>query len=540
MPSVHHTRVTTHHRPLQSVLLLLLALLLPTSLAQNEPITLTYAQSVAVTDLGPAYGAFLGYPSGYEVAYALYDRLVTFDSELNLVPQLATDWETSEDGLTWTFNLRNDVTFHDGTPFNAEAVRFNIERMMDPEINTTNRPLWDPIGGVKVLDEYTVTITTTEPYAMLLNTLAHGSGAVVSPSAVEANGSDSMTTNPVGAGPYRLESFNPGQEVVLTAFDDYWGGRPAVDRLVFRYVPEASTRLSALRAGSVDVVDAIPPQLASTLENDPEITIIAKPGLRPMGFAIMSEHPPLDDVRVRQALNYAVPREAIANGIFRGYAQAADSPLAFNTFGHRSIGGYEHDPEHARQLLEEAGWTDTDGDGVLDKDGEPLQLTMYTPEGLFPADVEVAEVTARSLQESGINVEIVKLESGGYWDYLRYPLAEIPWDLAMFGFNPSNADGAYHLDSLFTGNPDPNAAPIAWNITRYDNPTVNDLIGRAKTTIDPEQRAELLGQAQEPIWNDAPYIWLQVNEAIVATRSDVQGVEVWPIIFTIVRDARTE
>jgi ABC-type transport system substrate-binding protein len=516
---------------------LILACLTAFSLAQEGEKILVYGQSVPVTDLGPAYGAFLNYPAGYEVAFVLYDRLVTFDEELNIEPQLATSWETSDDGRTWTFKLRDGVKFHDGTDFNAEAVKFNVERMMDSERNTTNRPLWNPISGASVIDDYTVQITTAEPYSMLLNTLAHGSGAVVSPTAVEMYGDEGITTNPVGTGPYQLNSFNPGQEVVLSAFEGYWAGRPYLDQLVFRYIPEASTRIAALRSGSVHVVDGVSPQLASSLRNDPNVSVLTKPGLRPMGFVMMTQRPPLDDVRVRQALNHAVPREAIARTLFQGFAQSSDSPLAFNTFGHRGIGGYEHDPEKASALLAEAGWTDTDGDGVLDRDGEALELTIYTPEGLFPGDIDVTEVTANALGEVGIATNIVKIEKGGYWSHLRYAPAEIEWDIAMFGFNPSNAGGTYHLDALFTSNPDESGTPAAWNIARYHNEEVDALIGEAKVTIDPQSRANLLGQVQEIVWEDSPYIWLQVNEIISAARSDIEGVEVWPVIFTVIRNA---
>lgn len=516
--------------------LLAVTALFGVAFAQNKPSTITFAQSVAVTDLGPAYGAFLNYPAGYEVGYVIYDRLVTFNADLKIVPQLATSWETSSDGLTWTFHLRHGVKFQDGTPFDAQAVKFNIERMMDPKRNTTNRPLWDPIAGAKVVDPYTVQIITKKPYAMLLNTLAHGSGAIVSPTAIEKNGDKSMTTKPVGTGPYMLDSFTPGQEVVLKSFPDYWGGKPPVDRLVFKYVPDASTRVSALRAGQVDVIDDIPPQLAVTLKSDPNVSLIAKPGLRPMGFAINSNHPPFGDVRVRQALNYAVPRDAIAKNIFLGYAQPADSPLAFNTFGHKSIGGYSYDPAKAKQLLADAGWT-PGPNKMLQKDGKTLTLNMYTPEGLFPGDVDVAQVVAKSLEDIGIKVNITKLDKGGYWDYLRQPLDQLKWDAAMFGFNPSNGAGTYQMDSLFVSNPNPQQPPVAWNITRYDNSQVDSLVNQAKVTIDPQKRADLLGQAEKIVWNDAPYIWLQVNESISATRSNVAGVEVWPTLFTIVRDA---
>lgn len=505
-----------------------------TALAQGGRIV--YAQSVPVTALDPAHGAFLAYPGGYEVSFAIYDRLATFDESFTIVPQLATGWTASDDGLTWTFTLRDGVTFHDGTKFDAAAVVWNVERMIDADRNPTNRPLWNPIAGAVAVDDMTVAVTTHQPYSALLNTFAHGSGAMVSPAAAERYGDDQIATNPVGTGPFMLESFTPGQEVVLKAFAGYWGEATGTDELVFRYVPEAATRISALRTGEVDVIDSVPPQLALTLRTDPNVQVLTTPGLRPMGFALMTERPPLDDVRVRQALNYAIPKEAISAGVFQGFARPADSPLAFDTVGHVSVGDFAFDPARAGALLDEAGWT-MGPDGVRVKDGQRLEFSLYTPEGLFPGDVDIAEVVASSLADVGVAVNITKIERAGYWDELRKAPADIGWDIAQFGFNPSSADGTYHLDSLFTSNAPGAAAIGAWNIVRYANPEVDALIAQAKTSIDLEARDGYLAQVQQIVWADAPYIWLQVNEVISATRADVQGVRVWPVIFTITRDA---
>lgn len=523
-------------RPMFATLVtaLLLTLLGSPVLAQGGRIV--FGQSVPVTTLDPARGAFLAYPAGYEVSFAIYDRLVTFDAEFKIVPQLATSWTASDDGLAWTFALRPGVTFHDGTPFDADAVVFNVERMVSVERNPTNRPLWNPVAGAEAVDDLTVTIRTHAPFSALLNTLAHGSGAMVSPAAAERFGDDNIATNPVGTGPFMLESFNPGQEVVLKAFPGFWGTPSGTEELVFQYVPEASTRISALRTGQVDVIDSVPPQLALTLQSDPNVRVLTNPGLRPMGFAMMTERAPLDDVRVRQAINYAVPKDAIARGVFQGFARPADSPLAFNTVGHVTAGEFAFDPARAAGLLDEAGWAMGAG-GMRSKDGEQLELTLYTPEGLFPGDLDIAEVVASSLQDIGIAIDIVKIERASYWDELRKAPADIAWDLAQFGFNPSNADGTYHLDSLFTSNPPGAAAIGAWNIVRYDNPEVDALIEAAKTSIDLDARDAYLADVQRIVWADAPYIWLQVNEIISAVRSDVQGVEVWPVIFTIVREA---
>lgn len=507
------------------------------ALAGADDNTLVFGQSLPITDLGPAYEAFLNYPSGYEAAFVLYDRLVTFDDQLAIQPQLAESWTVSDDQTAVTFKLRSGAKFHDGTPVDAAAIKYNIDRMMNAEVNNTNRPLWDPIAGAEIVDDLTVTINTKGPYALLLNTLAHGSGAIVSPSALEANGQDSATQNPVGSGPYRMDAFEPGQEVTLVPFDDYWAGKPSLDKIVLRYIPEAATRVAALKSGSVDVIDNVPTHLISSIEESSDLKILSAPSLRPMGIAIQTTKPPLDNVSVRQALNHAVPVDAIAEKLFFGYAKPSNAPLAFNTFGHRANDRFAHDPEKAKALLAEAGYADSDGDGKVEKDGQTISLTLLTPEGQFSSDVQIAEVVANSLNAVGFDITIQKIEKGAYWDALRVPVAEASWDLGMFGFNPSNAAGSYHLDSLYTSNPDNAGRPAVWNIARYANADVDALLAKAKSTVDPAMRAELLGDAQEIIWQESPYVWLQVNDVISAASSDVNGVEVWPIVFTVVRNA---
>ena len=497
--------------------------------------TLVFGQRLSVTDIGPAYNAFLEYPSGYEASFVLYDRLVTFDDQLNFNPQLAESWTIADDQKSVTFKLRPGATFHDGTPINAEAIKFNVERMMDPEINTTNRPLWDPIAGADVVDELTVRLRTHEPYALLLNTLAHGSGAIISPAGIMANGQESETQNPVGSGPYMLESFNPGLELVLARYDAYWGGTPPLDKVIFRYIPEAATRVSALQSGDVDVIDAVPTHLIPQIEADDGLSLLTSPSLRPMGFAIQTTIPPLDNVDVRRAMNHAVPVEAIAEKLFQGQARASNSPLAFNTFGHSANAPFEYDPDKARELIAGAGLADSDGNGIVEHDGEDLVLTLVVVEGPYANGVLMAETAAAALQEVGIGVEIQKIEAGSYWDNLRLPVAEAGWHIGLFGFNPSNASGLYHLDSMFSSNPDNEGRPKVWNIPRFASDEVDALLNQAKVTVDGDARAAILADAQEIIWNAAPYIWLQVNNIISATRSELSGVEVWPVIFTIVR-----
>ena len=247
--------------------------------------------------LDSASGAFTGYPAGYEAALCIYDRLLDFDADMKIVPQLATSYEMSPDLMSMTLKLRAGVVFHDGTPCDAAAVKFNIERMMDKKRNTTNRPLWDPLTAVESPDAGDHRAAHRRRRSQRCRTRsrmvrARSCRPRTSPKLGEAG----VAQNPVGAGPYMLESFKPGQELVLKAFDKYWGGKQGADRLVFRSIPEAATRISALRTGAVDVIDAVPVQLVQSLAQDPNVQILRKAGLRPFGIAFNFVKESLQDV----------------------------------------------------------------------------------------------------------------------------------------------------------------------------------------------------------------------------------------------------
>ena len=491
--------------------------------------SLTYGQSVGVLTLDPVHGSYTLYPAGYEAGLCIYDGLLTFAPDMKIIPQLAASWTMAGDLKSCTLKLRAGARFHDGTPVDVAAVKFNIERLMDKQRNPTNRPLWDPVAGVDTPDASTVVLRLSQPFPQLPNSLAHPSGALVSPEAVAKYGEAGIAKNPVGAGPYRVASFDPGQQLVLEAFDGYWGGAPKTARLTLKTISEPSTRIAALRTGAADIIDSIPVALIAQLQQDPNITVIHVPGLRPIGFVINLTRPKLADPRVRQALNLAVPVEAIASKVFFGYARAPDSPLAFNTEGYAPVSKLVYDPAKAKSLLAAAGFGPA----------SPLQLEMFVSEGLFPNDVSVGEVVANALTQVGVKVDITKIEAGSYWDAMRQDRANIKWDIAMFGFNPANASGLYHLASLFKSNVDDAARPDVWNMARYRNPEVDRLLAAAGTEADRKQAAADLAKAQALIWHDNPYIWLQINENVSAVRKQVKGVEVWPILFTNVRHAAT-
>jgi ABC-type transport system substrate-binding protein len=516
----------------------LLALVLLTAAAGPATAqTLTYAQSVAVTAMdtaGPTIGTV--YPAGYEGMFLVYDNLVRFTETMAIEPQLATEWSTSADGRTWTFKLRRGVTFHDGTPFNADAVVFDVERQIDPKGNASNRPLWDPIASVKKVDDFTVAITTHKPYGALLNTLAHGSGGMVSPEGVKKHGAN-FKLNPVGAGPYMLEKWDVGSEVVLKRFDGYWGPKAPFARIVLKHVPDPATRLAMLQSGQADVINAVPVESVAQIQSLPTLEVIARPALRTFGFGLNLNRKAFQDVRVRHALNHAVDRAALIKAVFRGYATPIDSPLSPFTTGYAPVGTYDYNPDRAKQLLGDAGWK-PGPDGVLRKDGEAFEVSVLTPQGMLPKDLEVTQALQGFLGKVGVKATINKVEPAAFWDYLRVPPDKIAWDLVLFGFNPSNGDGGYHLSSLFASNPTRTERPKVWNFTWYTNPKLDSLLAESDQVVDAAKRKALLVEAAKLAWTDAPYVWLYAENVVVAKRKELKGVEVQPVVFTILRNAR--
>ena len=498
----------------------------------KAPTTLVYAQSLAVTSLDPAGMQPQAYPSGYEAAFAIYNGLVRFDKDLKFVPDLAKSWTTSADGLEWTFKLRQGVKFQDGTDFNADAVVKQYTRMLDPKINIGAYSLWSPITKIEKIDDYTVKITTKAPYSAFLNVMAHGSALIPSPTAVQNEGS-SYALHPVGTGPYKMNSFQPGTELDLTRYDDYYEGKPTYEKIIYRYVGDASARVAALKSGQADVIDAVPPEDVVDLKSDPNVDVIIKPALKIYGIALNQNTPALKDLKVRQALNYAVDKNAIAKALFMGYVTPLQSPLALNTTGSASFSEYKVDINKAKSLLDQAGWK-TGSDGIRTKDGNRLDLTLITPDGMYPKDVTLCETIQNQLKDVGVNVTINKVEKSTYWNKLRVPAASDKYDMALWGYNPSHGNGEIQMDSLFTSNPSATSPPTLWNFIWYNNPSVDSLLNDAKVQVDSTKFDASMKAAEKTVWDECPYIWLYSDDIITAKRSDVSGVTVLPVVFTLV------
>jgi len=490
-----------------STLLLALAMVVPVA-AQDD--TLTIASGTDIENMN--IHVVTSSPS-FSVLEHIYESLFQMTPEGELVPVLAESIEAVEETV-YVVKLREGITFTDGEPFNAEAAKANIEWVLDPENGAAFAFLLQ-VGGedvaVEVIDEYTLQMTTAIPFAPLPAHLSHGAFAMVSP-ALLAEGADAMASNAIGTGPYMLETWDRAEQVVLTRNDNYWGDAPEIGSLVFKVVPEAGARIIEVQSGTVDVAVRIPPADIAQLEADPNVNIEITPGLRTIYIFFNVTQPPFDDVRVRQAVNYAVDKDAIAASLFDGAALVSEAPFAPGIFGYSTQEPYARDLDKARELLDEAGVE------------EGATLVLYHPTERYPQDALVADAVRAQLAEVGLDVELRTLEWPQYVPFVRQPLEDNTVQFAMLGWGVPTMDADYALFALFHSS----SHPPGFNGAFYDNPEVDELLEFARSTLDQEERQAAYAEAIEIIWEDAPWLFLYSTIQVTAVRSDVEGFVVHP------------
>lgn len=440
-------------------------------------------------------------PSGMVALHAT-ETLLNADEEGNLMPGLATDWEFSEDATSMTLELREDVVFHDGEPFNAEAAKFNLDRFRE---NAVFAVLLEPIEEVVVVDEFTIRIETGEPFAPLPAHLTHDFIAMLSPANTPAEESVEI---PVGTGPFELTEWNRGEAILAEEFEDYWGEQPTLDELTFRFVPEPGARVAALEAGEVDTIQRVPPADRGRLEDNGDINVVEAPSVRTIYMGFNTQREPFDNPMVRRALNYCVDKEGIVNNVLDGIGRVSDAPMSPGLFGYEPQDVYEHDPERGRQMLAEAGFPDG------------LEIDMFGPSGRYLQDTLVAEAVQANLAECGVEADLTTLEFATYLDTIQEPNPEdAPFDMFLLGWGCVTLDADYCLFNLFHSGEWPPAA----NNSYFDDPVVDALLEKARTTDDQEERAELYAEANTQIWETAPWIFLHSESQLNAERANVNG-----------------
>jgi peptide/nickel transport system substrate-binding protein len=459
------------------------------------------------------------------VAYCVYDFLTVVTSDFELHPGLAKSWDVSSDDKVYTFYLKEGVKFHDGTDLNAEAVKFNFDRILDPEMQSQTKSRLGPVESVEAVDEYTVKVQLSQPYGPFLASLADIPAAIASPTAIEKWGADYIS-NQVGSGPFMWGEYVPKDHIKLVVNPDYnWApevfgrqGPALLDSITFRFIPEPGTRLAVLQTGEVHGTAEILESYVLELEADPafEIVYTYPPGMS-MQYEINTTLAPTDDILVRQAILYAVDQEAIVDIVYSGVPGPAEGPLVATLYGHSDTvkNMYPYSPQKAEELLEQAGWTDSDGDGIRDKDGKPLVIQVANMNwGQLP---EVGQVVQAQLREVGIDLQL---------EQLSYPAAlqkgrEGTVNMTSTGLGRQN--GTILMDFFHSKN-----AESGYNWSKIRNAELDSILEEAYATDDWGEQTRLYQQAEDIIMENALVLPIQDYAFIYGLSSKLKDVTYYP------------
>ena len=461
--------------------------------------------------------------ASWRVARQIYDTLVGFESgTFAPKPGLATEWEISEDGLTYTFTLREGVKFHDGTDFNADAVVFNIERWWDENNEYHDGEFGNVVsffGGfkgdekciisdVKALDGTHVEITLSQVYPAFLARLTDPSTAIISPEAIKAQ-RDAIGQNPVGTGPFMFESWAPNDNITLTKNPDYWDGAPAIDKLIFKVIPDNTARLTALQSGEIDIMDSLNPSDFPVVDQDPALQVIERPAINCGFFWINTTKAPFDNVKVRQALNMAINKEGIISSLYNGLAIPAKSVLSPSSWAYNpDMQDYAFDAAAAKSLLAEAGYPD----------GFDMKITVRSEaRAYFPQPLKLAEIMQANLKDIGITAS-VETADGSTYSGMVYGG---DYDIAAWGTGGNDPDPALAINHYF--NKATASGERAQNSARWENDEATDLLNTAQSILDQEERAGMYREVQQIVHDEAIIIPIVHVKAMLAAAQYVQG-----------------
>ncbi|OKH86357.1 ABC transporter substrate-binding protein [Thalassospira sp. TSL5-1] len=493
--------------------------------AQTPPGVLLVGQIAEPKSLDPAADTAV---NDFRILVNMYDGLVRYkDGTLEVEPDLAKSWTISDDGKVYTFKLREGVTFHDGTPFNAEAVKYNFDRMLDekhPQHDTGPFPLaffFSAIDKIDVVDDLTVTFTLKEPYAPFLSNLAYPTGLMVSPTAVKKYGKD-FGRHPVGTGPFKFEEWESNSKVVVTRNDDYWDGAPKLDAVVFRPITDANTRIAELMAGGIDLMVEVPPDNLGQLESDANFTVYQQAGPHLWFLILNTKDGPFKDKRVRQAINYAINKKALVDNVLQGTADiaAGPTPPAFAWAYDKSLQPYPYDVEKAKKLIDEAG-------------ASGKEVTFYVTEGgsgmLDP--IPMGAAIQADLAKVGLKVKIETYEWNTFLGKVN-PGLEGKADMAEMAWMTNDPDTLPYLALRTDAWPDKGG----FNSGYYSNPKVDELLEKARTSTDQNERAKLYREMQQIVHDDAPWAFIANWKQNAVTSAAVKGFKLQPSFFLLLKD----
>ena len=426
----------------------------------------------------------------------LYDTLLVRDKDLKITPWLATSYKLIN-STTWEFKLRQGVKFHNEEEFDAEAAKFSLERLANPALNLRMTAL-RIIDRVDVKDKYTIHIITKKPFPTLDAQLCLR-GAMVPPKYFKEKDKAFLARSPVGTGPFRFVKWVKDDQIELEANEQWWHGAPKIKTLIFRPIPEETTRMSALQTGEVDIATNVPPHLVKEIKNHQRVTIASAPSVRTIFIPIYNvqceqsegawdcrkPYPgPAANPKVRQAINYAVNIDAIIKEVLEGQAIRTATPLTSKHFGYDpKIKPFPHDPAKAKKLLAEAGYPNG------------IDLILHSPNGRYPKDKEVSEAVAGQLTQAGIRTQLKVYEWTTYMNNIAYRHGGGPMWLIGWGNTTWDADGTF-IPMFRTGQ----------LLANYWNPDFNMLLDDAQTDMDPKKRLQMYSKASRFFLDDPPAI----------------------------------
>lgn len=437
----------------------------------------------------------------------MYEGLVTLDDQMRIVNLLAESWEVSDDALEFTFVLRQGVTFHDGEPFNADAVVRAYDRVLAPESTLRRAGYFNAVlDHVESLDEFTVKFVAKEPFAAMVATLAHPAGGIPSPTAAEAAGAD-FGSNPVGTGPYRFVEWVRGDHITLEQNPDYWNPELAasVPQLTIRGISEPGALGIAVQSGDAAFGGPLEAAQAQQLRESDDVVVTERPGITVFWVTLNNSKEPFSDIRVRQALNHGVNKEQVLMAGSLGEGYVVDSPLAKDVWGYASVGGYEYDPDRARALLAEAG--------LADGFATELWCSAVHRDRAVAVQAQLAQI--------GVQAEVIQMESAALTAEQAKPVDQSLIQMLMSQWSPSTGDADWGLRPLYTKAQWP---PAGSTYSFFTDPEVEEYIQQGLELPDPEARAEAYANAQRAIMDAAPNIFLYAPIYFGAIATDAGGV----------------
>ncbi len=482
--------------------------------------------------------------ASYDINYWIFDSLIRLDENLSPQPVLATDWDVSEDGRTITFNLKEGVKFHDGVEFTAEDVEFTIHSIMDYKSNSVKRPYFDSLlgadeylarigeldgllgeeeisseeytaeaeaaleefkasGGIEIVNPYQIVFNLAEPYAPFL-TVALDLG--IAPKhlleGVDVNQTD-FNSNPVGTGPFKFVEWQRDDRIVVEAFEDYHEGRPYLDRVIYRIIPDQTVQVTEIRTGGINYMQSPPPEMIPSLEADPNLNVYQTDTVAYTYMGFQLTNPLFQEVELRQALSYAVDMESIVDNILLGYGQEATGPFPEGMWAYNpDVMKFPYNPEKAKEMLADLGWTPGD-DGILERNGERLAFTLETNQGNELRE-QMVVIIQEQLGQIGVDVTVSLSEWPTFVDRLlaaNYEAVVVGWTGTA---DPDGYGYTVWHSSQFPGR----------NTSQYANDRVDWLLEEARREMDLEQRKEYYYEVQEILAEEQPYIFGYFDDQI--------------------------